>query len=376
MKDPGDPLARYHRQMLLPAFGRDAQHRLANRTALVVGCGALGTVALDLLARAGVGTLIFIDRDLVELTNLQRQSLFDEASAHASTPKAVAAAERLRAINSSIRLLPIVADVSSANIERLVDEAAARRWSAASASSDTQAQPRDEEPAHLARLVNVVLDCTDNFQTRYLLNDVCVKHHIPLIYAGAVATSGMTMSIIPGSSPCLRCVFPTPPAPGSFPTCDTAGVLAPASGAIANLQAAEALKVLLAESGAISRSLREIDVWNASLRSIDLSNARDPDCPCCAKHAFEFLDAPAQSTVSICGSNSVQVWPRSAAIDLPALHTRLTPHGSFTCSRFVLRGRLTSEHIDVAIFPDARALFTGTSDPAHARSLYTRYIGD
>ena len=218
---PFDPaLARYHRQMLLPSIGEDGQRRLASSTAVIVGCGALGTVSADALVRAGVGRIVIVDRDIVELTNLQRQVLFDESDARAGLPKAAAAARRLGATNSAIRIVPIVADFTSQKAESII-----------------LGTPQDAGVR-----AQVVLDGTDNFQTRYLLNDVCVKHGIPLVYGGAVGTTGMTMTIataIDPPTPCLRCVFPEAPAPGSTPTCDTAGILGPVAGIVASLQAIE-----------------------------------------------------------------------------------------------------------------------------------------
>lgn len=375
----GEPvLARYHRQSLLKQVGADGQRRLADRAALIIGCGALGTVALDALARAGVGMLIVVDRDLVEVTNLQRQTLFDEQDAADRTPKAIAAAERIGRINSRVDVVPIVGDVSASSIERLFDLHAARRLASDERASFDQGVTSEDEqqPPQLARLVDVVLDCTDNFQTRYLINDACVKHHVPMVYAGAIATGGMTMTCVPGITPCLRCVFPTPPDPASVATCDTVGVLGPAAGVVANLQAAEALKLLLGRADETNRSLREVDVWTGLMRSLNVSKARDAGCPCCGKREFEFLNAPEEVTVTLCGSGAVQVSPRtSTSVDLTELAARLAPHGEFMSSRYVLRGHLREEQLELAVFRDARALFTGLNDPARARVLYARYIG-
>ena len=370
------PQSRYHRQSLLPQIGVDGQHRLGQRTALVVGCGALGTVVCDALVRAGVGRLILVDRDVVELTNLQRQTLFDEHDAASGAPKSVAAAARLARINAGVQVVPVIADVSPATIERLMDVHSAQQLAGHASGED--------EP-QLARLVDVVIDATDNFQTRYLLNDACVKHHVALIYGGAVGTGGMTMTIVPGVSACLRCVFPEAPAPGTFATCDTAGVLGPATGVIANLQAAEAIKVLAGQTAQASTTLRSLDVWSGAMREIDLASARDPACPCCAGRRFEFLDAPVQDTWALCGSDAVQILPARAgrshlrghdAIDLAALKQRIDPHGQFTLSAHMLRGRLAAEGAELTVFRDARAIIRGVTDPVRARSLYAKYIGE
>lgn len=347
MSDP----SRYHRQMILPGFGPEAQDRLARATVAIVGCGALGTVAADHLARAGVGTIRIVDRDLVEWTNLQRQVLFTEDDARNAAPKAEAAAARLAAVNSDIRVEPIVADLNPRSAERVLLGSA------------------------------VVIDGTDNFQTRYLLNDVCVKHAIPLVYGGVVGTRGMAMTIVPGATPCLRCVFPDPPdlsAGGVQETCDTAGVLAPMAGVVASLQASEAMKILVGRTDLVRADLSEFDLWNNRRRTIGLSRLLSTECPCCTKRRFDFLDAPARDTLSLCGADAVQVLPAGAAgatLDLEAFAARMRTAGydDFQATRFLARGRV--ERLGLTVFSDARAIIRGTTDFGRARSVYARYVG-
>jgi adenylyltransferase/sulfurtransferase len=306
-------------------------------------------VIADALARAGVGRLTIIDRDVVEATNLQRQVLFVEDDAAAGRPKAEAAAARLASVNSGIRIEPVVADLNPRNVERLIDGAA------------------------------VVIDGTDNFQTRYLLNDACVKHRTPLVYGGVVGTAGMNMTILPGVTPCLRCIFPEPPPPGSAPTCDTAGVLGPMAGIIAGTQAAEALKVLLGRLDLVRAALVEQDVWHNRHRVIDLSRTDRAACPCCGEGRFEFLDAPAAGTTSLCGTDSVQVLPMGGAaevgFDLAGFVERMrrAGQGEFTAGRFMARGRV--DGLGLTVFADGRAIVSGTTDAGRARSVCARWIG-
>jgi len=366
-----DDLARYHRQTLLVGIGEAGQRRLLSSTAMVVGVGALGTIAADLLTRAGVGTLVLIDRDVVEFTNLQRQTLFDEADAAGSLPKAQAAARKLRAVNSAVRIEPVVADLTARSAEKLLGRHA----------------------------VDVILDCTDNFATRYLLNDLSVKHGVPLVYGAAVGTTGMAMTMLPGRTVCLRCVFPDPPAPGVMPTCDTAGVLGPVTAMIGAHQAAEAIKILVGALDRVSPLLLEFDLWDNRRRGVDVSTLRESnaDCPCCGKHDFAFLDGRVGvDTTVLCGRNSVQVTPPLELVherlDLAALHHRLAPLGRFDVTPFHVRGTLFAPRAGVApagiqddddppvpltvtVFPDGRALIHGTTDPALARSVYARLIG-
>jgi len=267
------PSSRYHRQTILPGFGPDAEATLAKSHVMIIGLGALGCPAADLLARAGVGTLSLVDRDLVELTNLQRQTLYAERDV--GTPKAEAAAARLREVNRSIRIDPIVEDFAPASAEALL-----------------AAHPRP----------GLVLDCTDNFQTRYLINDACVKLRTPLVYGGAVGAVGVQLTIRPGATPCLRCLFPDPPAPGASPTCDTAGIFAPVSAIIGATQAADAVKLLVAPDR-LSGTMLQFDLW-ANARSRIALSAADPDCPCCGKNRFEYISMAVEPSI-LCGRNAV-----------------------------------------------------------------------
>ncbi|MGD9689310.1 MAG: ThiF family adenylyltransferase [Phycisphaerales bacterium] len=364
---------RFHRQTILPDFGDAARERLASAHAMIIGCGALGCPAADLLCRAGVGRLSIVDRDVVELTNLQRQTLFDERDAAEAAPKAEAAARRLRTVHAGARIDAIVEDFAGPDAERIVSP----------------------NPAP-----GVLLDCTDNFETRYLVNDVSVKLGIPYVYAGAVGTAGMVMCVIPGRSACLRCVFPDPPAPGTAPTCDTAGILGPVAAMIGARQSIEAIKFLIGRADLALQGVWSIDPWHNTGRHIGAPRAgaldaerpapggRRADCPCCAQRRFEFLDArgpEGEGARVLCGRNSVQVAParrsgskdRPEALDLAALESRLARSGTFTRGTHHLRGRLTAESrpLELTVFSDGRAIIGGTIDPVEARAVYARYVG-
>lgn len=347
---PPDPISisRYHRQTLLPDQSEHTQSLLASSHAAIVGLGALGTVAADLLARAGVGTLTLIDRDLVELTNLQRQTLYTEADARNALPKPVAAANRLVEVNSEITLRPITTHLSPRNAESIVAPA------------------------------DVILDCTDNFAARYLLSDVAVKTRTPLCYAGAISTRAMVITLIPPASPCLRCIFPDQPAT-TTDTCDTVGVLPTASTAAAALQATNALKLLTKNHHRIPSTITEIDPWHNTLRTINLHTTDRAHCPACATAAFPSLDPTAHdATLSLCGSASTPAYqiapPAAGSIDLPSLAHRLAPLGSFTLTPFLLRGSLDTPPCELTIFPDARAIIKGPDSPDLARSIYNRFV--
>jgi adenylyltransferase/sulfurtransferase len=364
-------LARYHRQTLLPQIGEAGQRRLAEAHALIVGCGALGSGQADLLARAGVGSMVIVDRDFVEVTNLQRQTLYSEADAAARTPKSIAAQERLARVNSQITIQPIVDDFNFLNAARYALES--------------------------PRPVDVILDGLDNFATRYLLNDLAVRHGIPYIYGGAVGTTGLVMPILPRSSPgaiplppwqgdstpCLRCLFEDEPDAGATPTCDTAGVLGAVTQTVAALQAAEALKILVGDFAAVRRRLISLDLWESAWRELTLPTARD-DCPCCGRREFPFLSGErGDLATSLCGSDSVQLNPSrpDSRVDLDELRRRLEPHGEVELTRFLLRGVLTGEHNDrgepyeLTIFRNGRVIVRGTSDLTAARTLAARYVG-
>lgn len=361
--NPSGPHAahRYHRQTLLPGFGEAGQARLGAGHALIVGCGALGTVSADMLVRAGVGTVTIVDRDIVEWTNLQRQTLFTETDAREGLPKAEAARRRLEQVNSEVRIRAIVADFNPQTASRLM--------------TDDGAAP------------GVIVDGTDNFETRYLLNDLAVKHNLPYAYGGAVGTRGMSMTIVPGRTSCLRCIFEEPPSPGADETCDTAGVLAPAAAIVASCQTADAIKVLLGREDLLSGTLLEFDIWNNQRRRIDVSSPV-AGCPCCGMKRFAYLDGQRGSGVaSLCGRDAVQVRPGSGrdgdSIDLARLHERLSRHGRFEVTPFLVRGMLERERasdnggegVQVTVFADGRALFHGIQEESRARALYARYIG-
>lgn len=335
---------RYARQTLFFGIGSAGQERLGHARVLIVGCGATGSVLANNLARAGVGHLRLADRDYVEGNNLQRQVLYEEEDVLRGMPKAAAAAERLRHINSLVQVEPLVTDVTADNIEELLDG------------------------------VDLALDGTDNFETRYLLNDACLKLRIPWIYCGVIAAHGVTMTILPGDSACLRCVFPERPLPGTTATCDTAGVLNGIVGVVAGLAATEALKLLVG-SDRVVRGMTWVDLWENTFERIELP--RQPDCPACGRGDYAFLEAPIdEGGTSLCGRNAVQVRPprgTAGTLDLDALAERLGGVGDVASNGFLLRLRV--EGFDITIFPDARAIIKGTDDTTVARSVYARYVG-
>jgi adenylyltransferase/sulfurtransferase len=337
-------LDRYARQVAFPGVGADGQRRLQASRVAIVGCGALGTVLANVLARAGVGFLRIVDRDYVELTNLQRQVLFDERDAHDGVPKAAAAVEKLRRINSEIDYEAVVADFSSENAERIVGD------------------------------VDLALDGTDNLDTRYLLNDACVKLGRPWVYVAAVASYGVLMPIVPGETACLRCVFPDQVKAGTIDTCDTAGVLGPLPGIVASLAAAEAMKLLIGAQEQLSRGLTWIDCWHNTVQRTPIESPV-PDCPTCQRRQFAFLDRPTwKQAATLCGRDAVQVRPPGPVeLDLTALASRLEAAGSVRKSDHLVR--LVVPPHELTIFRDGRAIVKGTSEIAVARSLYARFVG-
>ncbi len=360
---------RYHRQTLLPQIGPDGQQRIAAAHVLIVGCGALGSAQADLLARAGVGSLLLVDRDFVELTNLQRQTLYEESDAAQRLPKAIAAQQRLARVNSQIAVEAAVDDFNHLNAYRYALES--------------------------PRPVDVILDGLDNFQARYLINDLAVRHGVPYVYGGAVGTTGMLLPILPrgerGSerswdahvTPCLRCIFEEEPAAGTTPTCDTAGVLGTVTQTIAALQVAEALKILLGDYAVVRRTLLSLDVWANTWRELKLPPARD-DCPCCGERRFPFLSGErGDLATALCGSDSVQINPTRGgeAFSLDELHQRLSAHGTFELTRYLLRGTLAGERnergepYEITIFRNGRTIIRGTDDPTIARVLAAKYVG-
>lgn len=335
---------RYSRQILFNQIGKDGQEKLLNSRVLLVGCGALGAAHAEVLARAGVGFLRIVDRDFVEFTNLQRQTLYSENDAKERLPKAVAAKNRLAEINSEIEIDAIVADINHSNIEGYVKD------------------------------VDLILDGTDNFQIRYLLNDACVKHKKTWIYGAAVSSYGTTMTIFPNETPCLRCIFEEMPDAGSSPTCDTTGVISPIISSVSAIQTTEAMKILTGNTDALHKSLIQIDVWQNDWRKIKLSKPND-DCECCGKRNFEFLDAETNEFSAIlCGRNAVQIAPpKHTKIDLQMLSERLKQHGEIKQNEYLMR--LKFGNYELTIFSDARAIIRGTDDISEARSIYAKYIG-
>jgi adenylyltransferase/sulfurtransferase len=337
-------LERYSRQTIFPGIGIDGQERLLRGRVTLVGCGALGTVIANVLARAGVGFLRIVDRDYVELSNLQRQVLFDEDDALNGAPKAVAAVSKLQQINSSISYEAVVSDFGPDNAERLIHD------------------------------VDLVLDGSDNFEVRYVVNDACVKLVKPWVYAAAIASYGVMMPIVPGQTPCLRCIFADPPPSGSVDTCDTAGVLGPMPGIIANLAAMEGIKLLVGAADQLSRGLLWLDCWYNTVQRTPIETPV-PDCPACQQRQFEFLDrASAAPAATLCGRDAVQVRPsRPGDVDLVALAERLVAVGELRQNAHLIR--LIAPPHELTIFRDGRAIVKGTSDPAVARGLYARYVG-
>jgi len=338
--------SRYSRQVLFGEIGNAGQQRLAESLAVVLGCGALGTVQAEALCRAGVGRLRIVDRDFVEESNLQRQTLFTEEDARSVMPKAVAAQRRLGQINSDVRVEALVADINSKNIESLVQGA------------------------------TCILDATDNFETRFLINDAAIKHRIPWVYGAAVGSYGVSMTVLPQETPCLRCVLEKLPAPGSSPTCDTAGVLSPIVNVVASVQVAEALKILSGNTQRINRRMLCFDVWENSYRQVEIANVRDQgDCPCCQLRRFEFLEGVRSSVATtLCGRDSVQISVREGSgLNLRELAQRLKAVGKVQINEFLLR--FTVDQFEIAVFPDGRGIVRGTKDAQVARSLYAKYVG-
>jgi adenylyltransferase/sulfurtransferase len=342
-----DDLSRYDRQMLLEGIGAEGQRRLAGSSALLVGCGALGGLIAESLVRAGVGRLRIVDRDVVESTNLQRQALFDESDAAEGAPKAVAAARRLHAVNSRVRIEPVVADFTAANAQSL------------------------------AAGVDAILDGTDNLETRWLLNDLAVRRGLPYVYGGAVGTQGLAYVVRPGSA-CLRCVFDDAASAGG-PTCDTVGVLGPMAWVIASIQAAEAIKLLSGNAQAVNRRMVSIDLWAGTFRVIDVQAAHRPgECECCGLKKFSHLHGGGGSgSASLCGRNAVQVKPLAGGFDLEPVARRLENRGPIVRNEHLLRTRIQERGraFEMTLFADGRAIIHGTGDTAEARAIYARYVG-
>lgn len=365
-------LQRYHRQMLLPGFGLEGQRRLQASTVLVVGCGALGTVIVNMLARAGVGHLVVVDRDFIELTNLQRQVLFDEQDVKDAIPKAEAARRKVAGINSQVKVTAVVDDVNHTNIERL-------------AGINNPAWGK----------VDVIVDGVDNFETRYIANDCAVKHGIPYVYGGSVGTVGAAYAVLPHTekgdsawekaglaTPCLRCIYEQAPPPGINPTCDTAGVIGPAVSIVSNYQVAETLKILTGNSERLSKTLFSFDLWENTFRQLKIARAYDiGDCTCCKQRKFEFLDGFfGSATTTLCGRNAVQISPKAgdgSKMDFDAIGARLRPFGAVTANKFMLRAEIKDNGTDyeITVFSDGRTIVRGTKEPTVARAVHAKYVG-
>ena len=315
--------------------------------ALIVGCGALGSVIANTLTRAGVGFLRIVDRDFLEKSNLQRQVLYDEADVESGLPKAIAAANRLRQINSEIQIEPVVADVDASNIESLCND------------------------------VDVILDGSDNFEIRFLINDVSVKHGIPWVYGGCLGADGQTMTILPGESACLNCLMlDGPPPPGTTPTCDSFGILSPIINVIASIQSNEAIKILSGNLKSVSRKLNVFALWDNDIRQLNVANLRDQvDCPTCKQNQFEWLSGNRGShSAVLCGRNAVQLsFPDRQDVSLQELKSRLESLGRVECNQFLLRFHI--EEFVLTVFPDGRAIVSGTEEVSVARKLYAQYLG-
>lgn len=337
-KSPDD---RYSRQILFRGIGAEGQRRLAEARVAIVGCGATGSALASLLARAGVGTLRIIDRDYVEPSNLQRQSLFDEKDAAESVPKAIAAARRISAFNSQIAVESRVDDLIPANVEVLLDG------------------------------MNLILDGTDNFETRYLINDYAVSLSLPWIYAAAVGSYGVTLNILPGKTACLACLFPDPPQ-GMVESCETAGILNTAVNVVASIAATEALKLLAGAQQNLRTTLWSTDVWSNRHSEIAADKPR-PGCRGCGQRDFIHLAGEGRAHITMCGRNSVQIHERARPIEFSEMQRRLEPHGVVRHNEFVLK--FWRDPYEMTLFPDGRAIIKGTTDTGLARSLYARYVG-
>jgi adenylyltransferase/sulfurtransferase len=344
---PDDPsLRRYARQIRFASIGEDGQRKLLASRALVCGCGALGSAIAGTLVRSGVGNVRIVDRDFLELNNLQRQVLFDEDDVAHGLPKAIAASQKLARINSEVSVEPIVADVTSANVELLTDG------------------------------VDVILDGTDNFETRFLLNDVALKRGIPWVFGGCIGSEGQTMTVLPHVTPCLRCLMHEPPSADATPTCDTAGILAPIVSVVAAIQSQEAIKILSGRRDAIQPGLIVIDLWNTRLRQVGLAGLGNrADCPACSGREYPWLAGErGSSSVVLCGRNAVQVSSRDRGdVSLAELEQRLMSVGRVTRNAFLLRASI--DDYVLTVFADGRAIIGGTDDPVVARSVYAKYIG-
>ncbi|MFP7295751.1 ThiF family adenylyltransferase [Neobacillus niacini] len=341
-----DNVERYSRQILFSGIGEEGQLKLLKSRVAIVGVGALGTICANHLVRSGIGYIRLIDRDVVDLSNLQRQSLFNEEDVRLNLPKAVAAKKRLNNINSTVTVDAVITDLNLDNAEELLAG------------------------------VDVIVDGTDNFMTRYLINDVSIKYGIPWVHGAAVSSRGMFAVINPGVTPCYRCLFPQVPA-GRGETCDTIGVLSPITDIVGSFQAVETIKLLI--GAAANSNLEQIDVWDTSLFSMDISDGKNPQCPTCVHHQFDFLDRLSgiqESYSSLCGRDTVQIYFReNRERDLKLLGERLKQNGKVTGNQFLLRFS-PDKDTSIVVFKDGRVLIHGTNDIVKAKSLYSKYIGN
>jgi adenylyltransferase/sulfurtransferase len=339
-------LTRYARQIRYAAIGTEGQKRLQQSRVFICGCGALGSVLANTLARAGVGHLRIVDRDFLELNNLQRQVLYDEDDVAAGIPKAIAAQRRLQKINSAIDIEAHVADVDHTNVGRLVQD------------------------------VDIILDGSDNFEVRYLLNDAAARYQKPWIYGGCIGAVGQTMNVLPGETPCFRCLHPEPPPPGTTETCDSAGILGSIINVIASIQACEAIKIMTGQRDAVCRELLVVELWDNRMRHVRLDALREAaNCPVCDHQQYQWLSGERGShTAVLCGRNAVQLsLPERIEISLAALEQKLQGIGQVSRNEFLLR--LAVDHFVITVFPDGRAIVNGTEDIAEAKTLYARYVG-
>lgn len=347
MDQPNESLERYSRQMRFSAIGTSGQQKLASSRVLLVGCGALGSVIANTLVRAGVGFLRLVDRDFLEISNLQRQVLYTESDVASGLPKAVVAANRLRDINSHVATEPIVADVTPGNIESLCDS------------------------------IDLILDGTDNFEIRFLMNDVSVKLGIPWIYGGCLGADGQSMTILPGTSACLNCLMLNgPPPPGTTETCDSFGILSPIINLIASVESIEAIKILTGNREAVSRKLQVFSMWSSDSRQVDLSSLRDRvDCPTCKQKSFAWLAGKRGSQAEVlCGRDAVQLsFADRKKVNLVELAKRLGESGEVQANEFLVR--FSYQGYRLTVFEDGRAIVSGTDDPIVARKLYAQFIG-
>lgn len=335
---------RYSRQVRFAPIGEAGQEKLASARVLIVGLGALGTVSADQIVRAGVGFVRLIDRDFVELSNLQRQSLFDEDDIQKALPKAAAAKAKLSRINSSVEIDARVDDVNPSNIEEVLED------------------------------VDLVLDALDNFETRFVVNDACAKHDKPWIYTAAVGSYGLVMPVLPRQTPCLRCLLGSLPAPGTSPTCETAGVIAPVTHIIASMQVAEALKFLTGNLRPDDVRLTAYDVWSHRFQRIDVGLDSMTTCPVCSESKFEYLDGNPLRTITLCGRNAVQLIPGvKGDIDLQLLSKSIAAFGTVQFNDFLLR--CSAPPYELTLFKDGRAIVKGTEEAGTARSIYSKMVG-